>query len=847
MIITAREQLYIETKDSRIISYLVDSLTKKNPVWEKNRRNGYSNYKTPKYYNMYTKTKSGIIIPRGTGKLARSVAETYGEGVKLVDKRTWGKPIDVEWNDEYIPYWYQREAVEEMKKDQQGLVKAPCGSGKTIIICRLIHELKRSVMIIVHTSELFDQWQDQIGEFLHGDYSLGIIGGTKKKHGDITIAMIQTLANFKPSQWKEIQDQYSICTLDECFPERTDVTLSDGSKLPINKIVNNRLPVMVKSFNLDTLTYENKRVVRWIKIPRRSNFVQIRLNRNTQRDSLRCTPIHKFITQNRGEVQAGELTTNDVLYLEPDKRKRNGFAPDFGPVQLQIIYGSILGDGHLSINSDKSHTTRLGRMQLQHGKEQYPYLEYKANIINATVDPKLRYSGYTKKFTIMRAQTRSHKQLFDLLQLSPEQIFDLLGPLGFAIMFGDNGSCQHRTGASLHTERYSYETNLYFVEAMKRKWDIDAIVGEYSRGPKKYYYIRFRKDATRKLANLIRRYLHPNVRYKLGVRKFGSFEEVASDSRVFCTRYIEKILTEEPTHKRYNFVYNLEVEGNHNYCANSMLVSNCHHAAADTYVKCMKNISAKYLLGVSATPKRTDKKDFLVSTYLGDEIHEITDDDLKIAGRRVSCRVSIVNTNVRYNWDKLNQDHTLLTTLMAEDVARNKLIIEKILLDIENDRLPLVIINRVSHSMILKSSLKMHGIKVGEIIGSVPTWERAKVRKGVKEGKYQCLVVSRQIAAEGLDIESISSVHIPFWTSNLDQIKQMIGRGQRVFESKEFCQVWMYHDELFETRIDEETLVTKIVEPASFYISWNKIRKFFRDLGFPIETVENFEGSTGEN
>jgi superfamily II DNA or RNA helicase len=57
------------------------------------------------------------------------------------------------------------------------------------------------------------------------------------------------------------------------------------------------------------------------------------------------------------------------------------------------------------------------------------------------------------------------------------------------------------------------------------------------------------------------------------------------------------------------FVYNIEVEGNHNYFASGILVHNCHHYVSPAYMDVLKYFrqhSSCKLLGVTATPDRAD-------------------------------------------------------------------------------------------------------------------------------------------------------------------------------------------------------------------------------------------------
>lgn len=55
-----------------------------------------------------------------------------------------------------------------------------------------------------------------------------------------------------------------------------------------------------------------------------------------------------------------------------------------------------------------------------------------------------------------------------------------------------------------------------------------------------------------------------------------------------------------------DFVYNLEVEDNHNYFAEGILVHNCHHSKATTYRQIYEAFPNAKRIGVTATPVRLD-------------------------------------------------------------------------------------------------------------------------------------------------------------------------------------------------------------------------------------------------
>lgn len=55
-----------------------------------------------------------------------------------------------------------------------------------------------------------------------------------------------------------------------------------------------------------------------------------------------------------------------------------------------------------------------------------------------------------------------------------------------------------------------------------------------------------------------------------------------------------------------SFVYNLEVEGNHTYFANGVLVHNCHHYGAEEWGAFLDRLGERPALGLTATPQRAD-------------------------------------------------------------------------------------------------------------------------------------------------------------------------------------------------------------------------------------------------
>ena len=55
-----------------------------------------------------------------------------------------------------------------------------------------------------------------------------------------------------------------------------------------------------------------------------------------------------------------------------------------------------------------------------------------------------------------------------------------------------------------------------------------------------------------------------------------------------------------------------------------VIMDECHHAASKTSIQLLQKINAKYVYGVSATPKRGDHLDRIIYMLLGPQRHKFT-------------------------------------------------------------------------------------------------------------------------------------------------------------------------------------------------------------------------------
>ncbi|MFA5154343.1 MAG: DEAD/DEAH box helicase family protein, partial [Clostridia bacterium] len=224
-----------------------------------------------------------------------------------------------------------------------------------------------------------------------------------------------------------------------------------------------------------------------------------------------------------------------------------------------------------------------------------------------------------------------------------------------------------------------------------------------------------------------------------------------------------------------------------------LIVDECHHTPADTFINFVNNNPAKYRVGVTGTIKRSDGKHILIYDVLGEKLLGIEAEDAK--NRITGFNFDVINTNIPFiiptvkRWTGKKRETTLniteCITSLTKDIKRNNLIIEKAVDDIKAGHFPLILSDRTEHNKTLHEHLISLGYKAILLIGTGKTrkieWEDIQNDKSI-----QCIVANTKIASEALDLPRLSSIIPTCPTSNLPKVKQQLGRIRRVCEGKKF-------------------------------------------------------------
>ncbi|MFH1700768.1 MAG: DEAD/DEAH box helicase family protein [Candidatus Zixiibacteriota bacterium] len=208
--------LFIEKENltSQLISRLVRLAAFQNPEFYRAQAMRLSTFGKPRIIYCAEEFPKHIGLPRGCVDEVTSLLNSLNIEIKLEDKRFQGKTIDVSFEGKLQDMQYG--AASKMLENENGILVAPTGFGKTVIASWLIAQRKANTLILVHRRILMDQWRERLCLFLDIPLKdIGIYGGGKKKLiGKIDIAVMQSL-----QRKGEVQDfvaDYGHLIVDEC-------------------------------------------------------------------------------------------------------------------------------------------------------------------------------------------------------------------------------------------------------------------------------------------------------------------------------------------------------------------------------------------------------------------------------------------------------------------------------------------------------------------------------------------------------------------------------------------------------------------------------------------------------
>lgn len=270
-----------------------------------------------------------------------------------------------------------------------------------------------------------------------------------------------------------------------------------------------------------------------------------------------------------------------------------------------------------------------------------------------------------------------------------------------------------------------------------------------------------------------------------------------------------------------------------------LIVDECHHAAANTYQKIFTYFHPKFILGLTATPERSDGEDML--ELFQNVAHKM---DLKTAVERgvlvpircIRVKTNIALTDVRINGIKYNSQDLESKLFIPE---RNQLIVDTYLKYV-NGKKTVIFCASVDHAAEIAKLLRDNGVKAEAVSGRDRVEIRDKILKDYETGSTNVLCAC-DLLNEGWDSPHTTVLFMARPTMSKTIYMQQLGRGTRRCPGKDDLLVIDFVDNanMFNMPYSlHRVLDISKYQPMAYVLAPENKRKLDQDMLFKGEKPE---------
>lgn len=256
-----------------------------------------------------------------------------------------------------------------------------------------------------------------------------------------------------------------------------------------------------------------------------------------------------------------------------------------------------------------------------------------------------------------------------------------------------------------------------------------------------------------------------------------------------------------------------------------IVVDECQHCAGTPqrvtqFYKVMASLSARYKIGLTATPKRADGLEKTMFALLGDVIHTVSRDDVS----HTTCPIKVkkIYTGFQIDTDDFTDDNGVLkyneiVDCLTEDTDRMQFVADTV--NRYRDGEMMILANRVAYLQRLSEKLNCKSICLSGMGNSIKDKEeRKQVLKKLNDGEIDCVLATYQLAKEGLDVPNLK--YVVFATPEKDEttVIQSAGRVGRKADGK------------------THGTVLDFVDDVGMYLGWGRKRDgYYRKINAEYE------------
>jgi superfamily II DNA or RNA helicase len=242
--------------------------------------------------------------------------------------------------------------------------------------------------------------------------------------------------------------------------------------------------------------------------------------------------------------------------------------------------------------------------------------------------------------------------------------------------------------------------------------------------------------------------------------------------------------------QRHGVVHDFVAEYGH------VIVDECHHLSAFTFERVLRQVKAKYVLGLTATPNRKDGHHPIIYMQCGSIRFYLSP---KKAAQSSPLQHTVIPRFTDFAWERSEHEtmiHDIYSALVI-DQQRNDLIVKDMQQVLSDGRSPLVLTSRKEHLDYLAG--RLYGIcqHIFVLKGGMGARQRKQVAESlalVSPDEPRIILATGSYLGEGFDDARLDTLFLSMPISWKGTLQQYVGRLHRLHENKKEVRVYDYAD-----------------------------------------------------
>lgn len=228
-----------------------------------------------------------------------------------------------------------------------------------------------------------------------------------------------------------------------------------------------------------------------------------------------------------------------------------------------------------------------------------------------------------------------------------------------------------------------------------------------------------------------------------------------------------------------------------------VIVDECHHVSAVSFESVLKEVNARYVYGLTATPDRKDGHHPIIHLQCGPIRYQV---DAKAQAEKRRFEHAVIPRFTAFS-QPFNESRAWTITdiyrAMQRDEKRNAQIMADVIHAVSSGRTPLVLTERYDHAKLLFGLLSERTERVVFLSGRGSTKEKRETLEmlaHVPPGEPLVLVSTGRYVGEGFDLPRLDTLMLAMPISWKGTLAQYAGRLHREYTGKQEVLIYDYVD-----------------------------------------------------